>query len=135
MLRKILENACITKKCTQCKTSHTLKTDVFELPDNENIGKLFSKYELFSLDQANLISDPSQILILQYPFPTAYLPSLSPPSIFPLVNWNPSSAQSSSCSSSISPFFLTPFDHTPQLLDITNHIPSNQIYYEAIHKS
>ena len=38
MLRKTLEKAFITKKYTQCKTSHTLKTDVFELPDNKNIG-------------------------------------------------------------------------------------------------
>ena len=29
------------KKFTQCKTSHTLKIDVFEIPDNKNIGKLF----------------------------------------------------------------------------------------------
>ena len=28
-----------------------LKTDVFELPDNKNIGKLFPKYELFFMDR------------------------------------------------------------------------------------
>ena len=33
----------ITKKSTQRKTLHTLKADVFESPDNKNIGKLFSK--------------------------------------------------------------------------------------------
>ena len=38
--------------------------DVFEILDNKNIEKLFSKYELLSLDQANSGSDPSQILIL-----------------------------------------------------------------------
>ena len=65
MIRKILENAFITKKCTQRKTLHTLKTDLFELPDNENIGELFSKYARLSIDQANLSSDPSQVLILQ----------------------------------------------------------------------
>ena len=55
------------------------------------------------------------MLILQYPFPT----------------------QSSSCSSSISVFFPTPFDHTPQLLDIPNHMTNqaNQIYDQAIYKS
>ena len=37
-------------KFTQCKTSHTLKIDVFKLPDNENIGKVFSKYEMFFFD-------------------------------------------------------------------------------------
>ena len=31
----------ITKKCTQRKTLLILKTDVFELPDEKNIGKLF----------------------------------------------------------------------------------------------
>ena len=36
----------------------------------KNIGKLLSKYELFFLDQGNSSSDPSQILIQQYPIPT-----------------------------------------------------------------
>ena len=31
----------ITKKCTHCKAPHTLKVDVFELPDNKNVGKMF----------------------------------------------------------------------------------------------
>ena len=77
MLQKILEKVSITKKCTQRKTLHTLKTDVFELPDNKNIRKLVSKYQLFSLDQANFSSDPSQILVLQYPTRTASLPPSS----------------------------------------------------------
>ena len=38
---KILGKVFITKKFTQCKTSCTLKIDVFEIPDNKNIGKLF----------------------------------------------------------------------------------------------
>ena len=71
MVRKILEKVFITKKCTQCTTLHTLKTDALESQDNKNIGKLFSKYELVFLDQAN-ISDPSQILILQFPIPHPY---------------------------------------------------------------
>ena len=50
VLRKILEKVYITKKFTQCKTSRTLKADVFEISDNKNIGKLFSNYELFLLD-------------------------------------------------------------------------------------
>ena len=41
LIRKILERALITKKLTQCKTSHTLKIDVFELLDKKNMGKLF----------------------------------------------------------------------------------------------
>ena len=68
VLLKILE------KFIQCKISRILKIDGFEIPDNKNIGKLFSKYELLFLDQANFTSDPSQILILQFPIPRAYLP-------------------------------------------------------------
>ena len=41
VLRKLLGNAFINEKYTQCKTPHTLKIDVFELPDNKNIAKLF----------------------------------------------------------------------------------------------
>ena len=44
--------------------SHNLKNDLFELPVNKNIGKLFSKYELFHLDQVNFSSKPFQVLIL-----------------------------------------------------------------------
>ena len=36
----------VTQKFTQCKTSRTLKINVFKIPDNKKIGKLFSKYEL-----------------------------------------------------------------------------------------
>ena len=63
-----------TKKCTQRKILHTLETDLYELPDNTNIGELFSKYKLFSLDQANFSSDLSQMLTLQYPITGASLP-------------------------------------------------------------
>ena len=61
---EILEKISITNEFTQCKTSRTLKIDVFEIPYNKNIGKLLSKYELLLLDQANSSSDPTQILIL-----------------------------------------------------------------------
>ena len=67
MLRKILQKVFISKEFTQCKTSLTLKLDVFEIPDNKNIGKLFSKYELLFLHKASSRSDPSQILILRFP--------------------------------------------------------------------
>ena len=50
LLRKILEKTFVTKKCTQCKTSHHLKLDAFEVLDNRNIRKLFSKYQTFFLD-------------------------------------------------------------------------------------
>ena len=53
------------KKCAQHKTLHTLKNDAFELPGNKNIRNLFLKFELFSLDQANLRSDSSQKLLLR----------------------------------------------------------------------
>ena len=67
VLQKILEKVFITKKCTQRKTLYTLKTDLFKLPDNKHVLKLFSKYvsKLFSLNQANISSDLSQILILK----------------------------------------------------------------------
>ena len=44
VLRRILEKAFITKKCTRCTWSHTVKIiDISELPDNKNIRKVFSK--------------------------------------------------------------------------------------------
>ena len=63
----ISEKAFITKKFTQSKTSRTLRINVFEITDNKVIGKLFSN-ELIFLDLANSSSDPSQILILQFPY-------------------------------------------------------------------
>ena len=74
VLWKILEKVFISKKYTQCKTSQTLKIDVLEIPDNESIGKLFSKCELLFLDQTNSSSNPSEILILWFPIPWASLP-------------------------------------------------------------
>ena len=53
----------MNNKFTQCKISHTLKINVFEIPDNKTIGKLLSKYELLLLDLTNSSSDSSQILI------------------------------------------------------------------------
>ena len=49
----MLEKVFITNKFTQCETPRTLKIDVFEIPYNKNIAKLFSKYEVLLLDQAN----------------------------------------------------------------------------------
>ena len=43
MKRKILEQVIITKKCPQRKTLHILKTDVLELSDTKNIGKVLIK--------------------------------------------------------------------------------------------
>ena len=40
---KILEQVIITKKCPQRKTLHILKTDVLELSDTKNIGKVLIK--------------------------------------------------------------------------------------------
>ena len=68
---------------------HNLKINVFEIRGNKNIGKLFSKYELLFLGQANPSSDPSQILILQFPIPRASLPPSLSLSNFTLANWNP----------------------------------------------
>ena len=58
----------VTWKFTNVKNrilSRILKIDVFKISDNKGIGKLFSKYELLFLDQANSSSDPCQVLILQ----------------------------------------------------------------------
>ena len=132
VLRKILEKVFITNKFTQCETSRTLKMDVFQIPYNKNIGKLLSKYDLLLLDQTNSSSDPSQILILWFPIPTAFLPSSPSLSCFTRANWNPSLIQYSSCSSSVSLFCPTPFNHTPP-----NHMASqaNQIYHQAVYRS
>ena len=43
------------------KTSRSLKLDAFKIPDNKNIIKLISKYELLFLNQANSSSNPSLI--------------------------------------------------------------------------
>ena len=99
----------ITKKFTQYRTSRTLKIYVFEIPDNKNTGKLWSKYELRFLDQVNSSSNLCQILILQFPIPRALLASSPSLSNFTHTNWNPSSTQSSSCSSLVSLFCFTPF--------------------------
>ena len=72
-----------------------------DIADNRNIGTLFSKYELFFLDQAYFSSDPPQILILQFVVPRVSL-SLSPSlSNLTLVEWNSSSTESLSSSSSV----------------------------------
>ena len=66
MLRKIWKSVFITKKFTQCKISSTLKIDAFETPDNKTIGKLFSKHQLFFLNQANSISVSSINTIISH---------------------------------------------------------------------
>ena len=166
--RKILEKVFITRKCTQRKTLHNLKTDIFDLSDNTNITKLFSIYQkqpprgvhrkrcsrnmqkiyrrtpmpipitsawcspvnLMHIFRIPFPKNTSEWLLLKLwtffpgssqlqfwyisnidttiPFPRASLhpsPSLSN---FPLVNLNPSSTQSSLCSSSVSLFFSYP---------------------------
>ena len=114
VLRKRLEKVFI----------YTLKTDVFELPENKDIGNFYWKYELLFLDQSNFSSNPFQVSILQYPIPRASLPSLPSLLNFSIANWNPSSSQYSSCALSVSLFCPTPFHHMPQLLDITNFMSS-----------
>ena len=137
MLRKIL-NVFITKKSNQCKTSCTLKIDVYEIPNNKHIRNCFSKYELLFQDQANSSSDRSKILILQSSIPTTFLLPLPFLFNFAPAYWNLSSTQSPSCSSSASLFFPSPFNYMPpQVLDIPNHMTSqtNQIYYQATSRS
>ena len=43
VLRKIMQKVFITKKFTQCKTLHTLKIDVFEIPDKIKKWKIVFK--------------------------------------------------------------------------------------------
>ena len=138
MLQKILEKVFVNKKFNQHKTSRTLQINVFEIPDNKNIWKLFSKYELLFLDQTNSSSDSSQILILYFPTLRASLPLSTSLSHFTIANWNTSLTQSSSCFSSVLLICPTPFNHTSsQVLDKPNHMPSqaNQIFYQSIYKS
>ena len=111
MLRKILEKAFITKKCTQCKRSHT---KVCELIDNKNIGILFSKYETFSW--IKLIPVLVHLKYWYYNTPSIELPCL-PLYLCQLSPWPTETSlqhnpQSSSCSSSVSIFCFTQLDHT-----------------------
>ena len=69
VLLKILAKVFIINKFTQCKTSRSLKINVFEITNNKTIAKLFSEYELLLFNQANFSSDPSQTLILRFPMP------------------------------------------------------------------
>ena len=138
VLQKILDKVFVNKKFNRHKTSLTLQINVFEIPDNRNIWKLFSKYELLFLDLANSSSHPSQILIVQFTTLKASLPPLPSLSNFTIANWNTSLTQSSSCFSSVLLFCPTPFHHTSsQILDKPNHMPSqaNQIYYQSIYRS
>ena len=97
VVREILEKVFSTKKFTQCKTSCTLQMVVFEISDNKNIGKLFSKFELHFLDQTFSSFNPSQIMILQFSKTRASLPPSPPLSYFTLANSSPFlSTQSSS---------------------------------------
>ena len=82
----MLEKVFITRKFIQCKPSRALKTDVFKIPDNKNIEKLFSKREQLFLDQDNSSWDPSQILILRFPMPRASLSPSASLSNFALAN-------------------------------------------------
>ena len=117
MLRKILE------KVTKYKTSRTLQINVFEIPYNKNIWKLFSRYELLCLDQANCSSDLIQILITHFPTPRA---SPAPSSSLIICKILPYPAETPLQHHPHYVFhrFLY-FVHTPsQVLDKPNHIPS-----------
>ena len=79
VLQKILGKVFITMNCIQHKTLHALKVDLLEMSDNKNIWKLLSKYELFSLDQANTTKPHP------YSFPTPLAISIK----FPLGQLKP----------------------------------------------
>ena len=121
----------LVRNLVNIKKSRSLKIDVFEIPGNKNIWRLFSKYEVLFLDQANFSFDPFQILILRFFIRRASLPPSRSQSNFALANWNHSSKQSSSCSFLVSLFCPTPFNYTPpEVLDVANHMArqANQIY-------
>ena len=87
MPQKILQKVFINKKLAQCKTSSTLKIDVFEIPDKIKILKnCFQNYELLFLDQASSSSDPFKTLMLQFLIPRASLPPSPSLSNLALVN-------------------------------------------------
>ena len=88
MQRKILERVFITKKFTQCKTSRTLKIDLFETPDNKNIGKLFSRYEIFSWTKLILVLIHLKYWYYNFPIPRLSLPPSPSQSNFTQANQN-----------------------------------------------
>ena len=108
VLRKILEKVFINKKFTQCKTSRTLKMDVLEIPGNKNIGKLFSKYKLLFLNQANSCSVHLKYWCYHSPHLELHCLPDHLCKNFTLVNWNPYSTQYLLCSSWVSLCCPTP---------------------------
>ena len=107
---------------SQSKNSCTLKIYVFEIPDNKNIGYLFSKYKLLSLGQANSSFDLSQMLTLRFTIPRASLP---PSPSFPhqfLPKPTKISFQHNPCHVLLSIFCPTSFPLAPpQVLDIPKY--------------
>ena len=125
-MQKILKKSLITRKYIHCKILHTIKSDVFKLPNNKNIENLFSKYELFSLDQKLFSLD---LIYLKYwccNTPCLELPYV-PQNLCKTILWltkirlycYPNHAL---CW--LPNFFLIPFHQTPQLLNILNHMSS-----------
>ena len=91
MLQKVLEKVFIIKKC---KVSRSLKPDIFELPDNKYIGKLFSNNEMFLLDQAYFSSNTFKycyynIPSLELPYSSYHLCQSSPWSTETPLHCNP----------------------------------------------
>ena len=90
-------------------------THLKNVPPNKSIEKLFSKYELLFLDQANSSTYPPEILILYFPITENFLQH-NPHHVFHRFTYFP-----------IGPIS---FDHTPpQVLDIPNHMPSQGKLY------
>ena len=104
---------------------------------NYQIIKILNNKNMNCFSWVKLISVLIHFKYCNYNIHRASLLLLQSPSNFTLANYIPSSTQSSSYSSSVSLFCATQFNHTPQLLDIPNHIPiqANQICYQAIYKS
>ena len=118
VLRKILVKIFITKKCSQCKTSHTLKNlnyQIMKILENclQNINCLF-------LDQAHFSFRSIPNTDTTIPHLYSFLVSLT--IYFILANWNPFLTRPWSCSSSVSLFYPISCDHTPLLSDIPNQM-------------
>ena len=133
MLWKILDKVFIAKKCTQCKTSHTL-----EKPNYQIIKLLENCFQ--NMNCFPWIKLISVLIYLKY----YYCNNLELRCLFRyLCQISPSSTEKPLFNTIFIMFYIrfrifsTPCDHTSQLFDIPSYMTnqSNQIYYQAKYKS
>ena len=133
MLWNILDKVFIAKKCTQCKTSHTL-----EKPNYQIIKILENCFQ--NMNCFPWIKLISVLIYLKY----YYCNNLELPCLFRyLCQISPSSTEKPLFNTIFVMFYIrfrtfsTPCDHTSYLLDIPSYMTnqSNQIYCQAKYKS